>query len=71
MNAKNTEANAQESQPVSKEFQEFERDHGGDAVNAHDDRMKSILAENAEKLDGKLSERTAETDASTRKGDPS
>lgn len=44
-----------ERQPVSEQFSEFEKNHGGDAVNAHDDRMDSKLHENAGKLDDELS----------------
>lgn len=45
---------ADEREPVSEEFSKFEKNYGGDAVNAHDDRMDSKLHENAEKLDDEL-----------------
>lgn len=54
MPTNNETKNPDGREPVSREFSKFEQNYGGDAVNAHDDRMDSKLHDNAEKLDDEL-----------------
>ena len=61
MNTKKTTSLSDSNEPVSEEFEKFEKNYGGDAVNAHDDRMASILDENAKELDEELTNQSAKT----------
>lgn len=57
MPTRDEKSNPDGHDPVSGKFGKFERNYGGDAVNAHDDRMASKLRENAEQLDDELASR--------------
>lgn len=59
MNTKTPTNDSTRNEPVSEKFREFEENYGGDAVNAHDDRMGSILDGNAEELDKEISSEDA------------
>lgn len=67
MNTKKPAEASDVRHPVSEKFEKFERNYGGDAVNAHDDRMISILNENAEKLEAELTRKDGEDGSTTRK----
>ncbi len=59
MNTKTPTNDSNRDEPVSEEFKKFEKNYGGDAVNAHDDRMDSILDRNARELDTEFSSEDA------------
>jgi hypothetical protein len=59
MNTKTPTNDSNRNEPVSEEFKKFEKNYGGDAANAHDDRMDSILDGNAKEIDKEISSEDA------------
>lgn len=59
------------NKPVATEFERFDREHTGNAVNARGDRMDTALHSNAEQLDDAVADRGDEDtkDRRDRSGD--